>query len=280
MRKFTCTCICPAAYDAQENLGGMRMGIAVFGADERLKLLREMLSETGADAVSAENEEDFEGREIFIGKYPFDAPVEKGILRMRAGAKLILLNAGPVDERFSERFQVYPLMDDTVFVNENALFTAEGAVFRAMQVSSFALSGENIAVIGYGRIGRMLTEMLVGLNAEVTVFSRRESGRLQAMARGAKGASCECLCPMISDKRIIFVTSPDRILSLRELSYVSKDAFLFDLSSKPYGIDHEAARKLALSLHVEGALPGRYCPQSAARSMYRAVRRITGGVGL
>lgn len=255
------------------------MGIIVSGADERLARLYEMLLETGADVRYAQEARDFDGREVFIGKHPFDGLSREGVGRMKRDARLILLNAGK-PEAFPGERRAFCLSEDSLFVNENAVFTAEGAVFSAMQRASFALWGEKAAVIGYGRIGRALTEMLTGLKMQVTVFSRREAGRLQAMARGARGASTDCLCPMLSDFRLIFVTSPDRMLSERELSYVSGQAIVVDVSSAPYGVDHEAAKKMNVRAFHEASLPGRYCPESAAQAMYRAVKRIMGGFGL
>ena len=71
----------------------MRMGIVVSGTDERLERLTDMLKETGAEVCKAQSPKDFEGREIFIGKYPFDALAAGGIARMKKGAKLIVLPA-------------------------------------------------------------------------------------------------------------------------------------------------------------------------------------------
>lgn len=255
------------------------MAIIISGADERFQRLCDMLKETGADAKYAQNARDFENGDIYIGKHPFDELSLEGIQRLSKGAKLILLTAGNT-AALSKEYKVYKFSEDELFLNENAILTAEGAVFCAMQKAPFALYKEKAAVIGYGRIGRALTEMLTGLKMDVTVFSRRESGRLQAMARGAKGASIESLCPLLSDFRLIFVTSPDRMLSKKELSYVSGDAYIFDLSSAPYGTDRAAAESMHLHAYWEGALPGRYCPQSAAQTMYRAVKRIMGGFGL
>ena len=48
------------------------------------------------------------------------------------------------------------------------------------------------------------------------------------------------------------------------LKHVKKDAVMMELASPPYGIDMHAAEKLGLQVHLEGGLPGRYCPQDAA----------------
>ena len=115
-------------------------------------------------------------------------------------------------------YDVRLLLDDPVFVHENAVLTAEGALCAAMRDTPFALVDAHVMVVGYGRIGRALTERLVGLHADVTVASRREEGRLQAMARGARAASLDGMRALLSEMRVIFVTSPDRALGMEELS--------------------------------------------------------------
>ena len=256
----------------------MRAVISI--ADERFSCLYKMLAEAGWDITEAKSEKDFSEKDTAILKYPFDAVSEMGIQRLKSGAKLILLPTKTVPDEITRRFSVVSLMDDPAFTEENAYITAEGAVFSAMKHAPFVLSGEKIAVIGFGRIGRALTEILVGLKANVTVFSRRESGRLSAMARGAMGASVERLVPLLSDFRIIFVTSPDRMIGDKEIKCISDCAFLFDLSGAPYGVDADAAEKEGVFFRREGALPGRYAPESAAKAMYQVIVCQIGGDGL
>ena len=246
-------------------------------ADDRFSCLYRILCETGMDITDVKTEKDFADKDTAILKYPFDPVSETGIHRLKPGSKLILLPTKPVPDEIMHMFSVVSLMDDPVFVEENACITAEGAIFSCMKHVPFVLEGENIAVIGFGRIGRALTEKLVGLNAGVTVFSRRESGRLSAMARGAQGASVQKIIPLISDFRIIFVTSPDRMIGEEESRYISKSAYVFDLSGAPYGVDIEAVRQAGIFASRESALPGRYAPESAAKAMYHAFVRATGG---
>ena len=256
------------------------MRAVISFADERFSYLYKMLSETGMDVTEAKTGAEFSNADTAILKYPFDAVSETGISNLHPGSRLFVLAAKPVPVEILKKFNVVSLMDDPDFVDQNALITAEGAVFCAMKRTPFVLSGENIAVIGFGRIGRALTEILVGLHAIVTVFSRRESGRLCAMARGAVGASVHCLPSLIGDFRLIFVTSPDRMLSQNELARVSKSAHIFDLSGAPYGVDLDAALKMGLSAKRESALPGRYAPESAAKAMYKSIMRSLGGENL
>lgn len=256
------------------------MRAVISFADERFSYLYKILSETGLDVSQAKTGAEFAHADTAILKYPFDSVSENGMKHLKTGSRLIVLAAKPVPEEITQNYNVISLMDDPAFVEENAYITAEGAVFCAMKHAPFILSKEKIAVIGFGRIGRALTEMLVGLKAEVTVFSRRESGRLSAMARGATGASAEKMISLLSDYRIIFVTSPDRMIGEKELNCISKSAYLFDLSGAPYGADVDTAGQKGIFAKRESALPGRYAPESAAKAMYKAIMRQIGGENL
>ncbi len=256
------------------------MRAVISFADERFSYLYKILAETGLDVTEAKTGAEFLDADTAILRYPFDSASETGIQNLKVGSRLILLALKPVPEEIKQKFSVISLMDDPEFVEENAYITAEGAVFSAMKHAPCMLSGEKIAVIGFGRIGRALTEMLVGLHANVTVFSRRESGRLSAMARGAQGASTEKMIPLINDFKIIFVTSPDRMIGERELDFISRSAYVFDLSGAPYGVDVENAKMKGIFAKREPALPGRYAPESAAKAMYKAIVRQIGGENL
>lgn len=58
-------------------------------------------------------------------------------------------------------------------------------------------------IIGWGRIGKALTELLVGMNAAVTVASRSERGRNGAIERGAQMADTAELENALSGKQIV-----------------------------------------------------------------------------
>ena len=253
------------------------MPFLLCGTDPRYPALAEMLREDGTDARILADPEEARAAEALIARYPFEPEAEAAARMLPPGARIFLLATRDPDDRTRADSRVINLMDDLVFVNENAVLTAEGAIAAAMRDAPFAVTGEKALVIGYGRIGRALIEMLTGLRARVTVASRRECGRLAAMARGAQSVSVEAMTREIPDSRLIFVTSPDRMLSRRELSYASRASYIYDLSGAPYGLDLDAARELGLNARRESALPGRYAPESAARAMYRAILRIWNG---
>ena len=111
------------------------------------------------------------------------------------------------------------------------------------------------------------------MNAAVTVASRSERGRNGAIERGAQAADTAELESALSGKQIVFSTPPARVLDERRLRAVDEDAMVIDLSSAPYGVDLDAARRMGVRAWREPGLPGRYCPQSAAEAILRAIER-------
>lgn len=253
------------------------MRFVISGSDKRLQLLEKIMREEGMDVQTARSRADFSQADALVSKYPFDDMTGEGVFDLRKGAHLFLLNAKEVEKELKENFIVHSLMDETNFAEENAYITAEGAVYCAMRDAPFTLAGADIAVVGFGKIGRCLTELLVSVGAQVTVFSRRESGRLSAMARGANGASVEKMRALLADFQVIFVTSPTRMLSEREMHYISKSAFVYDLSGPPYGVDVEAAEEMGVCAKRESALPGRYAPKSVAKILFKTIQNLLGG---
>ena len=87
--------------------------------------------------------------------------------------------------------RVIDLWTDEALLRENARYTAEGALSAAMRASQRSLKDLPCAVIGWGRIGSALTELLVALGVRVTVISRTPAHRNRAIERGADPAKAE-----------------------------------------------------------------------------------------
>ena len=149
----------------------------------------------------------------------------------------------------------------------------------AMRASPRALAGMDCMVIGWGRIGRLLTELLVALGAKVTVASRTASGRNRAVERGAEAADTGDIAAALPGRKLIYNTAPAMVLDAGALAHADPNAMLIDLASPPYGIDLAAAWRMGLRAWREPALPGRCCPRSAAEALLRAIDRHERGEG-
>lgn len=165
------------------------------------------------------------------------------------------------------------LWSDERLLLENAWLTAEGAISAVMNASEAALRDCRCMVIGWGRIGRALSQQLTGLGAHVTVVSHSEGGRAAAERDGMQSVQLDRIERALPGQKVIFSTPPHCVLGEDALRYADADVLIVDLASPPYGVDVDAAKALGLHAWREPKLPGRYCPYSAGNALMNALLR-------
>ncbi len=145
----------------------------------------------------------------------------------------------------------------------NSIPTAEGAIKIAIEETPITINGSKCLVLGYGRIGKILSKMLSGLGADVTVEARKYADLAMIEGHGFEPLALGELKSNIDKFDIIFNTVPAMILNNEALKSINKNALVIDLSSKPGGVDFEGAK--ALGIHVIWALglPGKIAPVSS-----------------
>ena len=168
-----------------------------------------------------------------------------------------------------EGVQYVDYYESELLQQKNALPTAEGAIFVAMQTLPITIDGATVAVLGYGRIGSLLAAKLAALGADVTVLARRQEALTAAelchhrtirIRQEPNGAAIPSLP---KDCRMIFNTVPQRLIPNHALSIIPKDCLYVDLASAPGGIDHTAAATVGVRSVWATALPGKYAPETA-----------------
>lgn len=159
------------------------------------------------------------------------------------------------------------------FVLKNAFLTAEGAVTLIEENTAYSLYRANVLIIGYGRIGKALHNILKGYGADITVCSRSKASKDEAIFNGAKHINFEQLK---SDNRanVIFNTVPHMVLTKHELSALKKDAVILDLASFPGGVDTLVADSLGLTVLNGRKMPSRYTEKTAGYLIGEAVSDI------
>lgn len=264
------------------------MRYAVIGGGMRFAHLAEMLNEEGSQAQGFFQEkaggEKVSAREIgkysaIISNWPMRFPLAEDEIdpqtvmdQIESGSVLLLCGPKFPSERRWD-LQYVNLWADETLLCENAYITAQGAAAAALKRKKVSFVGAKCAVVGYGRIGRALCEILLGAGAEVTLLSDTASKRRRAIESGAQAAEIAAAMRILPNCQYIFSTPPAHILNADVLSVVRKDALLMDLASPPYGFELEAALRMGLDACCEPGLPDRYCPLSAARVLYHAIRR-------
>lgn len=168
---------------------------------------------------------------------------------------------------------VYDYSEREEFAVLNAVATAEGALQIALKEFEGTISHSRVLVCGYGRIGKILTDMLVSLNAQVTVSARKQSDLAYIstkQCKGVKTSSLETLSPF----DIIFNTVPALVFDAKTLSHIAKNALVIDLASIPGGVDFESASRMGISAIHALSIPGKSSPKTAGEIIKNTITNM------
>lgn len=160
------------------------------------------------------------------------------------------------------------------FKVKNAVPTAEGAIGIALSELPVTLSGATALVVGYGRIGKILTRLLVAMGADTTVSARRWGDLAWIETDGAHGVHTSKIAADIDKYDVIFNTVPTMVIGEEALEKMKDDALIIDLASVPGGLDIEAAKELSRNVIWALSLPGKTAPISAGKIICDTVKNI------
>lgn len=155
----------------------------------------------------------------------------------------------------------------------NTIPTAEGAIAMIINGTGETLFGSKVLVLGYGRIGKLLSGYLKGLGAEVYVEARSASDLAWINARGMTAVALGELPFYAGKMNIIVNTVPALLLDCRLLELLKPEVFILDLASNPGGTDFAcAAEKGIKAVHALG-IPGKVACKSAAVYIYDTINK-------
>ena len=206
-----------------------------------------------------------------------ESPMPTADLFRRFRGRQLLL-AGQVKNQQRREAEEQGLHLEDYFLREeltvaNAAATAEAAVQVAMEHLDRTLLGMNCLVLGFGRIGKLLSHRLHGLGARVTATARKPGDLAWIRAYGWQALETGCLDGCLGDFGAVFNTVPSPVLDESLLSQLPKDCLCVDLASVQ-GIDQAAAAALGLPWVWARSLPGRLVPRTAAAVIRDAVYYI------
>jgi dipicolinate synthase subunit A len=156
----------------------------------------------------------------------------------------------------------------------NAVPSAEGAIHILLQELIKTIKDSRILILGYGRIGKILSNKLQGLGAEVWAAARKYSDLAWIEALGLKPVPIKQLIRYVWDMDAIVNTVPALILTREVLEKVRNDCFLLDLASVPGGIDFKAAQELGFKVQWALGLPGKIAPLTSGDIIRRTIYNI------
>ena len=156
----------------------------------------------------------------------------------------------------------------------NAVSTAEGTIKIAIEETPKNLHGSNILILGFGRIGKILSNMLKGLGVNVACEARKNSDLAWIKAYGYEPIPISNLKENLNRFDVIINTIPYIILDKDNLENVKKDALVIDLASNPGGVDKDAIKEKQIKFIWALSLPGKVAPVTSAEFIKETLYNI------
>lgn len=255
----------------------------VFGTDKRTEYIKLMIKEEGRLT------EDSSLAKYIVAPTPFtkdnenvfgtDVSINTFINKCKG--KIVFAGAIPsfVKEKLdAKEVEYYDLMEYEDVAVLNAIPTAEGAISVAMEMSDITLHGSNVLVLGFGKIGKVLSKMLLGIGANVYCEARNKKDLALIKALGYNSIDLRDLDKYLPKFDYVFNTIPYLILDEIRLARLKKDVYLIDLASKPGGIDFNYAKSNGMNVTHALALPSKVAPKTAALYFKQKIEYIINNI--
>lgn len=285
----------------------MIQNISIIGGDLRIVKLAELLAKDNFKiktyAIEEAEElnkiqkiekcntvdETIENAEIVIGSIPLSSnniqintPFSKKNITLEELAKKIKNKkfiAGNIKKEFYEYnknngSEIIDLLEKEELTILNTISTAEGAIQIAMEETIKTLHSSNILILGFGRVGKTLANMLKGIGANVYCEARKNEDLAWIKTYGYEPITLDNLNENLNKFDIIMNTIPSLVLKEKEIKYLKKDCLLIDLASSPGGIDIKAAKENKIKTIWALALPGKVAPLTSAEFIRDTIYNI------
>lgn len=157
------------------------------------------------------------------------------------------------------------LLKDPWYLAHNAQLTAQataGILFPLLQCS---FPDAPTLILGWGRIGKCLDQLLRQVGIPVSVYARKAADRAMLSALGYTAVSRRDIGGLLPEFKCIINTAPERILTDEEEMNIRKDCIQIDLAS---------VRGLNGNTVIQArGLPGKYKAEASGKLIAQTILR-------
>ena len=169
-----------------------------------------------------------------------------------------------------EQVERLDLLKDPYYLAQNAAITAEAALGLLLRELRCEIYRANILILGWGRIGKCLTHQLHHLDADVSVYARRDTDRAMLRALGYRPCTLEEVRGRLGRFHCVINTIPAAVLGTEDVKRIRADAVKMELAS---GVWLPGADVL-----LAHGLPARHKPEAAGALIARTIAQHLGGI--
>ena len=267
--------------------------ISFIGGDDRNFLLSKMFDEDSQVYLYGLKEENSDlyncinNSKYIVTSVPFSvdgehiyAPLSNKSISIKeltnnASNKVII--CGNIKKQFIEILEgrnntVIDIMKNEELSKKNAIPTAEGIVKIIIENIDITIDNSNIAILGFGRVGKKTAELLKNLNANIFCFDIKEEEVANIHLCGYN--VLKDISESLQKMDVIINTVPELILDKEHLYYIDKNSLILDVASKPGGVDFNYARESNYKVIHALGLPGKIAPRTSAKYIKEILDKI------
>lgn len=165
----------------------------------------------------------------------------------------ITVIGGNLNHPALECYRKLDLLKDAGYLAQNAAITADCALRVAAPVLKYTFRQCPTLIIGWGRIGKCLAQLLANIGTPVTVAARKETDRAMIRALGYDALDIPDIPEKVCQFRLLFNTVPEVVLSQEP----TQECTAVELASRN-GI-------VGKNVIIARGLPGKYAPESSGQ---------------
>jgi len=187
----------------------------------------------------------------------------EGLLRMLPDSVTVI--GGNLTQDSLKHYRTVDLLKEPYYLAANAAITAECALRFAAPYLKTTFAGSHALILGWGRIGKCLAQLLSACGCSVTVAARKESDRAMLKALGFGAVDFPEITGVLTHCRILFNTVPD----------LPPDNHFPDNWTKGIAIDLASHPGMQCSSVIPArGLPGKYAPESSGKLIAESILRL------
>ena len=268
--------------------------ISIIGGDRRNSILSELLEKNGfcvhTYGVESKNSSSFQEcvskSKYIVTAMPFSndgvniyAPTTGQSIRIQEfteSSKNKVIIGGKFSDSQVAEFEksgniVIDLMKDEELAQKNVIPTVEGIVKIIIENTDVTIDASNIAVLGFGRIGKRLSKILKMMGANVYCVDNKKEEVANIELSGYNVIENICADEVFD---VVINTVPKMIIGEKELTKLGKDTLIIDVASKPGGVDYKYANKNNYRVIQALGIPGKIAPVTAAKYIQEIVKKV------
>jgi dipicolinate synthase subunit A len=180
--------------------------------------------------------------------------------------KDVMICGGNLSHPAVDGFETVDFLKDENYLCENAYITAECALDVALPYLKRTIRHCPVLIIGWGRIGKCLGQLMKSMGADVTVAARNPNQLAILKALGYHVLNMDALPQSLHHFRLLYNTVPSPVLSREQMALCREDCVKIELASKD-GMDCD-------DIIIARGLPGIHMPESSGQLIAETFLRL------